>query len=217
MKKIALAMILCIAAMSLFWCSGKSSDDSALLQMAADSNNRITALENRMAELEAKIAVMEGETLSSDSIVVQKPLPEDDLSEEERIVFDVMKEYINTDAFHKASKNGGRILQTMEYKMKDLEGFFIDAVFIYFEADEDMFGYDAGMVIVDRPSGEVFDRTVFNGDFSIPPKDHTEVYSICASGYDNFLDGSPILWSETEYYEVFSQESIDKLNDLLTE
>ena len=106
MKRIALAMIFCIAAMSLFGCSGKSSNDSALLQMAADSNNRITALENRIAELEAKIAVMEGESLSSDSIVVQKTLPEDDLSEEERIVFDVMKEYINTDAFHKASKNG---------------------------------------------------------------------------------------------------------------
>jgi len=141
----------------------------------------------------------------------------DELSETERLVFETMREYRNTAAFRKAANGEGKILQAMEYKMKDFEGFFVDAVFIYFEADEDMFGYDAGMVIVDRPSGEVFDRTVFNGDFSIPPKDHTEVYSICASGYDNFLDGSPILWSETEYYEVFSQESIDKLNDLLTE
>jgi len=197
MKKTAL--LLAIVMLSFGFTACTSQPDTELIMQVGELKARVEQLEERVAQLEteaeavAGAPVAEPESTGAEAAEGAEPAAIAGFSDVQQIVYETAQSYLTNPYYIKVAKdyNSMQVLNALELQIGDFEGEPFHAVLLQVEADRDIHGFAAGLIVVDMKDVQVYDETKVDlsalEDNSIDSYDEKLAYLI--SAYGSYIDG----------------------------
>ena len=231
MKKF-IAMLLAMGMVLLCCsCSSNTNEDIAVLTY------RLEQAENTIAELEERVSILE-EAQASAQTPVENTEKEPEVSQENEAPTELQSETVTSDAqallvkslheykgsaaYIKCANDENRIeLQfATEYRVANLEGHKIHVILAAVDTNREVYGVDAGNVLIDMNTGVLYhEKTLDVADFiweNISSYEDALTGALAVFGsWRAYNQDDPYIMTDTEYRDDFTADQIAAINELL--
>jgi len=217
MKK-QIAALLAVFLM-LSGCSGADDTQIDALNTQIDAlNAKIDALSMQIEVLETRINMMETQTPAVSDVPDADGI-EEPLDEHSQLIVNALQEYRTTAEYAKitATPNYIEVREAFHMQLKDIEGYAVDYLMVSVECNNDIYGGEAGKLLIDLSDNTWHDRTTL--DVSNPPMSPAnaqEVRQLLLWAYSS--DGDPddgYVYTEMEFNTFFTEEELVRINAAL--
>lgn len=197
MKKILALLLVSIMALSLVACGGNNANAETNDNQTSQAE---TSNESNLTEQQQMVVDATNQVLASDSF----------------------KEIVS--AYEEASQSEAKepkVVQAIDYQLDDFNGYKVDVMLIKLQADVmyDNAIYKDFQILVDKESGEVYDKVSLNvaewsNSFDGTCKSEEDVKPMLLMCY-SFLEQNGLLWTDSETLVELTEADLEVINNNL--
>lgn len=197
MKKILALLLVSIMALSLVACGGNNANAETNDNQTSQTE---TSNESNLTEQQQMVVDATNQVLASDSF----------------------KEIVS--AYEEASQSQAKepkVVQAIDYQLDDFNGYKVDVMLIKLQADVmyDNAIYKDFQILVDKESGEVYDKVSLNvaewsNSFDGTCKSEEDVKPMLLMCY-SFLEQNGLLWTDSETLVELTEADLEVINNNL--
>ena len=197
MKKILALLLVSIMALSLVACGGNNANAETNDNQTSQTE---TSNESNLTEQQQMVVDATNQVLASDSF----------------------KEIVS--AYEEASQceaKEPKVVQAIDYQLDDFNGYKVDVMLIKLQADVmyDNAIYKDFQILVDKESGEVYDKVSLNvaewsNSFDGTCKSEEDVKPMLLMCY-SFLEQNGLLWTDSETLVELTEADLEVINNNL--
>lgn len=197
MKKILALLLVSIMALSLVACGGNNANAETNDNQTSQTE---TSNESNLTEQQQMVVDATNQVLASDSF----------------------KEIVS--AYEEASQSEAKepkVVQAIDYQLDDFNGYKVDVMLIKLQADVmyDNAIYKDFQILVDKESGEVYDKVSLNvaewsNSFDGTCKSEEDVKPMLLMCY-SFLEQNGLLWTDSETLVELTEADLEVINNNL--
>lgn len=197
MKKILALLLVSIMALSLVACGGNNANAETNDNQTSQTE---TSNESNLTEQQQMVVDATNQVLASDSF----------------------KEIVS--AYEEASQSEAKepkVVQAIDYQLDDFNGYKVDVMLIKLQADVmyDNAFYKDFQILVDKESGEVYDKVSLNvaewsNSFDGTCKSEEDVKPMLLMCY-SFLEQNGLLWTDSETLVELTEADLEVINNNL--